>query len=370
MRFFHLADLHIGKRLCDMSLLADQAYALDCVLREAEVRRPDAVFIAGDVYDRPVPGADAVMLLDKFLTRLMQTGAKVFIIGGNHDSQERLAFGREALARQGLMISAPYSGSIEKYDMDDATVWLLPHIRPREAEQFFEDRRFDTVHDAVAAALEQEEFDPSRTNIVLAHQFVTSRGQSAERSESEVDPIGGESGVDAALFEKFDYAALGHLHAAQQSGRPETRYSGSPVKYSFSEARHNKSFVCGETDAEGVKIELVPIPQLHGMREMKGKLADILAAAEESDDYVKVTLTDDVPPASPMERLGAFYKNILRLELEIKGEIYAETADVRAKQPMELFADFYRQMTGSDITGEMLDMAKNAYDTVREEDGQ
>ena len=365
MLFFHVADLHIGKKLCDMSLLSDQEYALDFIAKEAEKRRPDAVFIAGDVYDRPVPGADAVMLLDKFLNRLLKTGAKVFIIGGNHDSQERLAFGREPLMKQGLVISAPYAGTVEKYDINGVKIWLLPHIRPREAEMFFDGKRFETVHDAVEAVLAREELDESAQNIILCHQFVTSRGQSAQRSESEVDPIGGESGVDASLFDKFDYAALGHLHAAQQAGRPEVRYSGSPVKYSFSEARHKKSFVVGNTD--GMQTELVDIPQLHGMRELRGPLNDILAAAEESDDYIKVTLTDDVPPASPMERLNVYYKNVLRLELELKGAPHTEAADVRARQPMELFADFYKQMTGTDITEDMLDMAKDAFEAVRED---
>ena len=366
MRFFHIADLHIGKRLCDTSLIPDQEHALDFIAAQAEVRRPDAVFIAGDVYDRSVPGTDAVTLLDRFLARLLRTGAQIFVIGGNHDSQERIAFGRETLAKQGLVISAPYSGKIEKYPLGDADVWLLPHVRPREVEPYFDGARFETVHDAVQAILERETMDPGRRNIILVHQFVTSRGQNPERSESEVDPIGGESGVDAALFDGFDYAALGHLHAAQQAGRPEVRYSGSPVKYSFSEARHNKSFVCGELTANGVSIETVSIPQLHGMRELKGRLADILAAAEESDDYVKATLTDDVPPASPMERLGAYYKNVLRLELELKGAAETGAADVRVRQPMELFSDFYKQMTGAEISADMLEMARDAYAAVQE----
>ena len=366
MRFFHVADLHIGKRLCDTSLIADQECALNFIAGEAEKRRPDAVFVAGDVYDRSVPGTDAVMLLDKFLGRLMAAGAKVFVIGGNHDSQERLAFGRDTFAKQGLVISKPYAGKLEKYQLEDADVWLMPHVRPREVEPFFGNQRFETTHDAVQAILERETVDKNRKNIMLCHQFVTSRGQTAERSESEVDPIGGESGVDAVLFDDFDYVALGHLHAAQQTGRTEVRYSGSPVKYSFSEARHKKSFVCGELTENGVEIELVPIPQLHGMRELKGNLSDILANAEESDDYIKVVLTDDVPPVSPMERLSAYYKNVLRLELELKGAATVETSDVRARQPMELFADFYRQMTGTDIPDEMLDMAKDAYSAVQE----
>ena len=369
MRFVHIADLHIGKRLCETSLIPDQEFVLDFIARETEARRPDAVLISGDVYDRSVPGVDAVTLLDRFLMRLMATGAKVFMIGGNHDSQERLAFGREMLAREGLTISAPYSGRLEKYALGDADIWLMPHIRPREAEIFFEGARFESVGDAVRAILAREEPDPARKNILLAHQFVTARGQTAERCDSEVDPIGGENGVDAALFDRFDYVALGHLHAPQQAGRPQVRYAGSPVKYSFSETRHKKSMAWVTVDENGVEVELIPLPALHGMRQLRGNLADLLSAAEPSEDYIRVTLTDEVPPVSPMERLGAFYTNILRLELEPRGQTEPELTGTARREPMELFAEFYEMMSGAILTDEMLEMAKDAYDCVRSEGG-
>lgn len=369
MKFVHIADLHIGKRLCETSLIPDQEFVLDFIAEQTETRRPDAVLISGDVYDRSVPGVDAVTLLDRFLMRLMAAGAKVFIIGGNHDSQERLAFGREMLAREGLTISAPYSGRLEKYSLMDTDIWLMPHIRPREVEPFFDNARFGSVGEAVRAILDREKIDPARKNILLAHQFVTARGQTAERCDSEVDPIGGENGVDVALFDRFDYVALGHLHAPQQTGRPQARYAGSPVKYSFSETRHKKSMAWVTMDENGVNVELVPLPALHGMRQLRGDLADLLAAATPSDDYIRVTLTDEVPPVSPMERLGAFYTNILRLELEPRGAMETDLSAASQRAPMDLFAEFYEMMTGVALTNEMLEMAKAAYDCVRGEGG-
>lgn len=366
MKFIHVADLHIGKRLHEFSLMEDQEYALNFIAAQAEEHRPDAVFIAGDLYDRAVPSAEAVKMCSAFLMRLSDTGAKVFVIGGNHDSQERLAFARDMLAREGLIISAPYEGRLEKYPVGDAYVWLMPHIRPREVERFFDGASFSTTQDAVAAIIARETLDATCANVLLAHQFVTAAGGEAVRSESEVDPVGGESAVDAALFDKFDYVALGHLHAPQKAGRECVRYSGSPMKYSFSEARHKKSIVLGEITGKSADITLVPVPCIRDLRDIRGKLADILAAVEETDDYVRVTLTDDTPPLAPSERLSAFYHNIARIELSPRGTAQAEPERIDDKSPMELFAEFYEKMSGAPLSDEMRDMAADAMNAVME----
>jgi exonuclease SbcD len=366
MKFIHVADLHIGKRLYENSLMEDQAFALDFIAAQAEKQRPDAIFIAGDVYDRAVPSAEAVSLLSDFLMRLSDTGAKVFAIGGNHDSQERLAFARAMLAREGLFISGPYEGRLEKYSLEDADIWLMPHIRPREVERFFDGAAFHATQDAVAAILERENVDGKRANVLLCHQFVTGAGDESVRSDSEVEPVGGESAVDAALFDKFDYVALGHLHAPQKAGRECVRYSGSPLKYSFSEARHKKSMVMGSISGKNVEIELVPIPLRRDMRDIKGRLSDILAAAEPTEDYVRVTLTDETPPLSPMERLSAAYPNLVRLELAPRGSAGAEPETVAGRTPLELFAEFYEKTSGAPLTGEMLEMAADALNAVTE----
>lgn len=366
MKFIHVADLHIGKRLYENSLLEDQAFVLDFIAAQAELHRPDAVFIAGDLYDRAVPSAEAVSLLSDFLMRLSDTGAKVFAIGGNHDSQERLAFARAMLARGGLVISAPYNGRLEKYTVADADVWLMPHIRPREVERFFDGAAFPAARDAVAAIIQRETLDPARASVLVAHQFVTGAGDEVVRSDSEVEPVGGESAVDAALFDEFDYVALGHLHAPQRAGRSCVRYAGSPMKYSFSETRHKKSLVLGNITGKNVDIQLVPIPQKRDMRDIRGDISDILAAAEPTQDYVRVTLTDVAPPLSPMERLSAAYPNLVRLELAPRGSEQTRPEAVEGRAPLELFAEFYEKMNGAPLTGEMLAMAADALNAVTE----
>lgn len=367
MKFMHLADLHIGKKLYERSLLDDQRLALDAVIAKAESFRPDAVFLAGDVYDRALPPTDAVALLDRFLSGLRGAGAKVFLIGGNHDSQERLGFLQDMLAREGVYIARPYAGQMERCELCGAHIYLLPYVRPKEAEPYFENMRFETTQQAVEAILARETIDPTALNVLLAHQFVTARGVEAERSESEIDPVGGESSVDCALFDAFDYVALGHLHAPQQVGRPEARYSGTPVKCSFSEARHRKSCVCGKLEKGKIELELFELPALHGMRDLKGTLDELLQNAEPSDDYVRAVLTDEVPPADPVERLSAVYPNLLRLELAPRGAAEAAVVSVRERDPMDLFAEFYETMNGAPISDEMLRLAAEAYQTANGE---
>jgi exonuclease SbcD len=369
MKFAHIADLHIGKKLHEVSLLSDQEEALSSVIEAVRRARPDCVLIAGDVYDHPVPGADAVALFDRFLTELTDSGAEVCLIGGNHDSQERLSFAGRILARQGVHIAGPYAGTLDVVEVAGARIFLLPYVRPREVERYF-DARFDSTEDAVRAILERAEIDPDRPNVLVTHLFATARGEASETCDSEIHPVGGLSEVDAALFDCFSYVALGHLHAPQRVGRESARYSGSLLKYSFSEVRHRKSFILGEVTADGVAYELVPVRERHGMRELKGRLSDLLApgvvAAGDPEDYIHVTLTDEVPPVSPMERLSAAYKNVLRLELA-GGALPVESVPERAgRAPMELFSEFFAHMNGSEMTDGMAKMAAEAFDAARE----
>ena len=369
MKFAHVADLHIGKKLHEVSLLADQEEALFSVVEAVRQARPDCVLIAGDVYDHPVPGADAISLFDRFLTELTDTGAEVCLIGGNHDSQERLSFAGRILARQGVHIAGPYAGELEAVDIAGARVHLLPYVRPREVERHF-GVRFDSTEDAVSAILARAEIDPARVNVLVTHLFASARGERAETSDSEINPVGGLSQVNAALFDPFSYVALGHLHAPQRVGRDCARYSGSLLKYSFSEARHRKSFVIGQASADGVTYELVPVRAMHGMRELKGRLTDLLApeivAAGDPEDYIRVTLTDEIPPVSPMERLSAAYKNVLRLELAGATSPVEEAPAPAERAPMELFSEFFTRMSGRDMTDGMANMAAEAFDAARE----
>lgn len=374
MKFIHISDLHIGRKLLNISLSDDQRAALGFIAEKARTEKPDALLISGDIYDKPIPSAEAVDMFDAFLTEI-SAHTEVFIIGGNHDSQPRLSFGSEILSKTGVHIARHYGGKLEKYTITDefgeADIWLMPHIRPREAEIYFENADFDTDEDAVRAVIARENIDPKRRNILIAHLFARARGSEITCSDSEVNPIGGLNEVDISVFDAFSYVALGHLHAPQKVGRASARYSGSPVKYSFSEMRHIKSFVLGEMNAEGdVTTELVPIPQLHGMRELRGPLDALIspenAAQQNKNDFLRVMLTDAVPPLSPMERLTEVFPNVATLEFA-SAEQPAEIAPSgESMSPMELFADFYKRQTGNELTANMLGMAESAFDAARE----
>ncbi len=380
MRFVHLADLHLGKRLNGVSLLTDQAFALDAILDEIGRIAPDIALIAGDVYDKTVPSEEAVLLFDRFLTRLTERVRAVCVIGGNHDSQDRLSFASGILSRRGVHIAGAYDGRMRAVTVPDAhgevTVWLLPHLRPREVARFFPGNVIESADGAVRAAIERESIDPARRNILVTHQFVAFGGETPLESESEINPVGGLHVVDAGAFAAFQYVALGHLHRPQRVGRDAVRYAGSPLKYSFSEVLHKKSFVSGEIDGNGaVSVETVPIPALHGMRALQGRLPDLLDPKNytqgDVNDYLRVTLTDDPPPMSPMEQLGSVYPNVLRLDFAGQARDGEETESaaprIAEKTRMELFADFYREMTGVPMDDTMAAYARDMMNETMKE---
>ena len=375
MRFAHMADLHIGKKLGPFERLDDQRYTLMETLGIIAESRVDAVFLAGDIYDRSVPSAEAVVLADEFLTRLSEI-APVFIVAGNHDSPERLAFGRGLMREKGVFIAGAYDGHVECHTLFDAfgpvRIHLLPFIRPRETEIFFENADFDTADQAVRAVIDRDGPVPGERNILITHQFVTARSEKPVLSDSEVIPAGGLSEVDSRVFDGYQYVALGHLHAVQRVGRDAVRYAGSPLKYSFSEARHVKSVTVGEMDGEGnVKTTLLPLPYLRDLRVLRGPLSSLtdpaLTAGENPEDYVSVTLTDEVPPAAPMEALSAVYPNVAHLELPSRqAEAAAGSSGADTRTPMELFRDFYRLVSGNELTPEMETIAQDAMQRARE----
>ena len=245
MRLFHTGDLHIGKRLFEYALLEDQAAALDQMVRLVQEYRPDAFLLAGDVYDKSIPSAEAVTLLDDFLTRLSETGTRIFMVSGNHDSPERLAFGSRLMAQTAVHVAGSYQGTVSQVTLHDhlgpVHIHLLPFLKPTTAMPWFSEQAIETTQDAVRTALEAAPLDISARNVLVAHQFVISGLQQPERSDSETVFVGGLDQVDASIFDGFDYVALGHLHGPQPIGRETVRYAGSPLKYSFSEVRHRKS---------------------------------------------------------------------------------------------------------------------------------
>ena len=357
MKFLHLADLHIGKRVNEFDLKEDQKYILERILEISDENRPDAVLIAGDLYDRSVPPGEAVELLDEFLTRFSSRGLPVFAVSGNHDSPERLDFGSRIMRRNGVTIAGSFRGHLEKTPLSDeygpVNVWLLPFLKPAMAEPFFPPEQTGSYEDAVRAAIGASEVDTRERNVLVAHQFVTAFGKQPETCDSETLSIGGADQVDASAFDAFDYVALGHLHGPQRIGRPEVRYAGSPLKYSFSEARQKKSVTFAELKEKGrVEITAVPLAPLRDMREIRGPIAGLTKQENASfgsrEDYIRATLTDGHAVADAAERLRAVYPNLMCIDFESARSAEAgpsktaASGDVAHRTPQELFEEFYR----------------------------
>ena len=360
LKILHLSDLHLGKRLNGFSLLEDQEYILQqilCIVREEE---PQAVIIAGDVYDRPVPPAEAVRLLDDFLVSLSETGAAVMMISGNHDSADRLSFGGRLLARSGVYLAGTYSGETQSVTLQDAfgpvNFYLLPFIRPADVRRYYPEAPAGSYTEAVRTAVEAMGIDSSKRNVLAAHQFVTG----AVAGDSEEISVGGLDNVDGAVFDCFDYTALGHIHGPQEIGSERLRYCGTPLKYSFSEAYQEKSVTVVELFEKkpGEKCRLSictrPLKPLRDLVEIRGLYDDLVSKAFYSrlhtDDYYHITLTDEEDILDAMSRMRTIYKNIMLLDYDntrtrASGELTA-AADMEQKTPAELFAEFYEQVNG------------------------
>ena len=299
MKFIHLSDLHIGKRVNEYSMLEDQEYILNKIIKIIDETKPDGVIIAGDVYDKSVPSAEAVTLFDNFLVKLSNRKLFVFIISGNHDSPERISFGAKLMQRNNIFISPVYDGKIEPVVLNDeygkVNVWMLPFIKPVHIRKLFCDEQITTYTDAVRVAIENMNINNKERNILITHQFVTG----AERTESEEISVGGTDNVDVSVFQLFDYTALGHIHRAQYCGKDNIRYSGTPLKYSFSESKDNKSVTVVELcEKDNHKISTVPLMPLRDMVEIKGKYDEIVNRDFYKDtnyknDYMHITLTDE-----------------------------------------------------------------------------
>ena len=367
MKFVHLSDLHIGKYVNGFSMLGDQKYILWEILRILKEERPDAVLIAGDVYDKSVPSAEAVRLFDTFLWKLSGLSLKVFVISGNHDSAERLSFGSRLMDRSGVYLSPVYNGTVEKIECRDAfgTVrfYLLPFLKPAAVRAVFPEQEIrdytDALHTAIDA-MQAEKNDASIRNVLLAHQFVTG----AERAESEELSAGGLDNVDASVFEGFDYVALGHLHRPQNVSAPEgsaVRYCGTPLRYSFSECRDQKSLTVVEMREKGMtQIRTIPLIPLRELRELKGSYMELTSrayyAGTKTEDYLHITLTDEFDVPDAIGKLRVIYPNLMKLDYDNTrtrtqsglSDLSAEA--VREQTPEELFAAFYETQNGQPMT--------------------
>ncbi len=348
MKFIHLSDLHIGKRVNEFSMCEDQEYILRQILRIIDDEEPDAVIIAGDVYDKSIPSTEAIELLDSFLYRLAKRRREVFIISGNHDSPERLSFGSRLIDKSGIHIAPVYSGEIKPFAVKGVNLYLLPFIKPAHVRRFFEDEKIETYTDAMRVAIEKMGVDEAQRNILVTHQFVTG----SDITDSEELSVGGADNVDASVFEPFDYVALGHLHRPQNCGSEKIRYCGTPLKYSFSEANDRKSVTVGELDDEKrLTVRTVDLTPQRDMVKLRGTYNELISKSfydgtSYGEDYVHITLTDedDIPDA--VSKLRTVYKNLMKLEYDNKrtrarGQSEAVAADVETKTPLELFDDLF-----------------------------
>ena len=353
MKFLHLADLHLGKRVNGFSMLEDQAHILRQILAILDDEQPDGVLIAGDVYDKSVPSVEAVGLLDGFLTELRARGVPVLLISGNHDSPERLAFGGRVMDSCGIHISPEYDGALAPVTLQDAFgpvhVWLLPFVKPAHVRRWFPDADIESYTDAMAEAVAHMDIDTAARNVLVTHQFVTG----GARSGSEELSVGGTDNVDSSVFAPFDYVALGHLHGAQHIGRETIRYAGSPLKYSFSEARQHKSVTVVTLGEKGdVQVRTVALTPLRELREIRGSYDELTARSfyehtTYRSDYLHLILTDEQDVFDAMSRLRTIYPYLMTLDYDNARTRAAGgmsvPAETERRTPLELFEALYRR---------------------------
>ena len=376
MKLIHLSDLHIGKRVNEVSMIDDQEYILLQILQIIDEEHPTAVLISGDVYDKTVPSAEAVTLFDDFLCRLAKRKLQVLIISGNHDSPERLAFGKRLMESSGIHISSVYNGKMDSVTLSDeqgeVSFWLLPFIKPLHVKRFYPDESIESYTDACRVAIEQMDIDFSGRNVLLTHQFVTG----STTCESEEISVGGSDNVDAAVFERFDYVALGHIHGPQTIGSNRIRYCGTPLKYSFSEEKHLKSVTVVELGAKGeLQLQLRPLQPKHDLRSIRGSFAELSSKSfyknEVCDDYLHIILTDEEDVMEAVGRLRAIYPNMMKLTYDNtrtrSTQIVSDAEDVQRKSPLELFEELYSSQNNQPMSEEQRRFTQELIERIREE---
>lgn len=376
MKLMHLSDLHLGKRVNDFSMLPDQRFILDRILQILDEQRPDALLIAGDVYDKSVPSAEAVELLDDFLVQLARRGVETFVLSGNHDSPERLAFGGRLMTGSGIHMSGVYDGKVIPVSLRDGfgevRIYMLPFVKPAHVRRFFPESAIESYTDAIRTAVEAMDVDLSVRNVLLTHQFVTG----AARCESEEISVGGTDNVDASVLMDFDYVALGHIHGPQNIIPDRIRYCGTPLKYSFSECTHKKSVTMIELEEKGsVSVYTVPLVPLRDMRELRGSYMTLTArenyAGTAVEDYLHIILTDeeDIPEAAG--RLRVIYPNLMKLSYDntrTRGIAAVDAPElIRRRSPLELFEELYAAQNNQPMSDVQREFTRSMMESIWED---
>ena len=383
MKILHLADLHLGKILQEQSLIEDQEYMLKEIIEIIKNENVEIVLISGDVYDRSVPPAEAVNLLDNFLKILIkELKIKVFIISGNHDSKDRLGFGSKIFEDEGLYIESKYNGNLRKVELEDSygkiNIYMLPFVKPIEVKDFFEDDLENNYNTAIHKIIEKEKINKDERNIIMVHQFVTAGTIEPERTESEILSLGGIENVDVSNFDDFDYVAIGHVHRPQQIGRKEARYAGTMLKYSFSEINHNKSVPVIDFKEKGnIEINLKELIPLRNMREIKGPIEKLLKKENYElgnvNDYIKAVITNEETIYDAIGQIRRIYPNTLKIEIRnsktINGgqEQDLNLQKVKRKSELELFEDFYKSQNNVDLDEKQKEIIKDIISEVKDE---
>lgn len=376
MRFLHLADLHIGKRVNGFSMIEDQKFVFEQVYNVIENEKIDGIIMAGDIYDKPVPSAEAVKLFDEMLTRLVSINLPIFVISGNHDSAERIGFGSDILSVAKVYMSRVYNGNLQKIELEDdygkINVYLLPFIKPATVKNIYKEAEIKDYDDALEYVLSQEKIDETKRNVIVSHQFVTG----AMRSESEEVSVGGLDNVSVENYEAFDYVALGHIHRAQQMGRESARYAGTLLKYSFSEEKHNKSMTIVDLKEKGnIEIKEIPVKPLHDLKTIKGKFSKI--TSEEfykelkKEDYYRAVLTDEDDILNAIGKLKSIYPNLMSMEYDNTRTRSYSVVDnvetVEAKSPLDYFEEFFEKQNGRKMSEKQRNYLLEILGEAREE---
>lgn len=376
MKIMHLSDLHIGKKVNEYSMLQDQIYILKEILQIIDDEKVETVIIAGDVYDRSLPPNEALGLFDEFLYQLSGRNVNVFVISGNHDSPERISYCGRMMTENKIFLSPVYDGNVKPITLNDdygeVNFYLLPFIRPADIRRYSPDENIENYTDAVKVAIDNMNVDFNERNILVTHQFVTG----AELSESEDIIVGGTDNVSGEVFDGFDYVALGHIHREQTVGKDNIRYCGTPLKYSFSEAKHIKSVTILDFNDKGnIEYSKIPLTPFRDMREIRGTYYELtLKSSYEStntEDYLHITLTDEEDIPDAIGKLRSIYPNIMKLDydnLRTRGSGTVDAIEnIESKSPFELFADLFKQQNNQDMSEEQEEIMRNLIDKIWEE---
>lgn len=376
MKIMHLSDLHIGKKVNEYSMLQDQIYILKEILQIIDDEKVETVIIAGDVYDRSLPPNEALELFDEFLYQLSSRNVNVFVISGNHDSPERISYCGRMMTENKIFLSPVYDGNVKPITLNDdygeVNFYLLPFVRPADIRRYFPDENIENYTDAVKVAIDNMNVDFNERNILVTHQFVTG----AELSESEDIIVGGTDNVSGEVFDGFDYVALGHIHREQTVGKDNIRYCGTPLKYSFSEAKNIKSVTILDFNDKGnIEYSKIPLTPFRDMREIRGTYYELtLKSSYEStntEDYLHITLTDEEDIPDAIGKLRSIYPNIMKLDydnLRTRGSGTVDAIEnIESKSPFELFAELFKQQNNQDMSEEQEEIMRNLIDKIWEE---